>query len=100
MVKHIVMWRFRDSAEGGDKTANMAKAKAMLEGMRGKVPGLAKLEVGVDFCRTAAAWDMALYSEFESRAALTGYQDHPMHVAVKEFIGPVVSERAIVDYEA
>ena len=100
MVKHIVMWRFKDSAEGRDKKANMAKAKAMLEAMRGKVKGLAKLEVGIDFCRAAIAWDMALYSEFESREALSGYQDHPVHVAVKEFIGPVVSDRAIVDYEA
>ncbi len=100
MIRHIVMWKLKASAEGADKKTNANKAKAMIEGMRGKVQGLLKIEAGLDICGTSASWDLALYSEFADRAALAGYQDHPAHVAVKKFVGAVSSERAIVDYEA
>ena len=45
------------------------------------------------------AYDIALYSELENKEALGVYQDHPMHLHVKEFIGAVTSERVVVDYE-
>ena len=31
MIKHIVMWTFKDNAEGADKAANAKKMKELLE---------------------------------------------------------------------
>ena len=31
MIKHIVMWKFKEEAEGCSKAENIAKVKAMLE---------------------------------------------------------------------
>lgn len=100
MVKHIVLWRLKDFAEGADKAANAGKIKVALEGLQGRIPGLVSIEVGVDFERSAAAFDVALYSVFESREALAAYQVHPEHKKVADFILRVRSERAVVDYEA
>jgi hypothetical protein len=41
-----------------------------------------------------------LYSVFADRAALDAYQDHPVHAAVKPFMGAVRRERQCMDYEA
>lgn len=33
MIKHIVMWKFKENAEGCTKDENIAKIKAMLEAL-------------------------------------------------------------------
>lgn len=99
MIKHIVMWKLLDQAEGNSKHENARLAKQRLEALNGKVPGLLKLEVGVDFSGSDAAMDLILYSEFEDLAALQRYQQHPDHVAVFPFMQAIRSERRVVDYE-
>ena len=99
MIKHIVMWRLKDHAEGNDKMTNAQLMKSKLEALRGQVDGVLTIEVGIDFSATDASMDVALYSEFADRAALAAYQAHPAHQAVVAFIKEVVSARQLVDYE-
>jgi len=99
-VKHIVLWKLKDEAEGAKKAENARRIKERLEALRGRIPGLRHLEVGVNFEPSAAAYDVALYSELDSRAALDAYQVHPEHKAVADFIGKVREARVVVDYEA
>jgi quinol monooxygenase YgiN len=98
MIKHIVMWRLDETA--GDKTGNARKVKQLLEGLNGRIPGLLKLEVGIDFSQESESSDVVLYSEFESRQALGAYQAHPAHAEVAPFVKSVRAERRVVDYEA
>lgn len=100
MIKHIVMWRLKDHANGNDKATNARLIKQKLEALRGKIPGLLHIEVGIDFSATDQSADIVLYSEFESRAALDVYQAHPEHKAVMPFVGEARSERRVADYEA
>ncbi|HEX6592353.1 MAG TPA: Dabb family protein [Moraxellaceae bacterium] len=99
MIKHIVMWKLRETAEGNDKPRNAQLAKAKLEALAGRIPGLLKIEVGINFCAEEAASDIVLYSEFSDRAALDAYQQHPEHEAIKPFIMAIRTERRIVDYD-
>ena len=99
MIKHIVMWRLKDHAEGNDKTANAQLIKSKLEALRGQIEGVLAIEVGIDFSATEASADVVLYSEFTDRAALAAYQAHPAHQAVVAFIKEVVNTRHLVDYE-
>lgn len=98
MIKHIVMWRLDETA--GDKTGNALKVKQLLEGLNGRIPGLLKLEIGIDFSQEGESADVVLYSEFESRQALDAYQVHPAHNEVISFVKSVRAERRVVDYEA
>jgi len=99
VIKHIVMWKLKDQAEGAERVANMQKMKALLDGCANIVPGILKFEAVLAQPGLEATYDVVLYSEFESRAALDAYQDHPDHVAIKPFIGAVREARQCMDYE-
>ncbi|MBK9133035.1 MAG: Dabb family protein [Betaproteobacteria bacterium] len=98
MIKHIVMWKVR----GDDAAAHarhVARVKSEFESLRGRVPGLVHLEVGVDESRIDYACDVVLYTEFESREALAAYAQHPEHLRVRAALGDLRSARHQVDYE-
>jgi hypothetical protein len=99
MIKHIVLWRLKDFAEGATKHQNALKVKGLLEDMRGKISGMLKLEVGLNFENSGDAVDISLYTEFESREALDTYQIHPAHMPAKKFIPLVRTKRWVADYE-
>lgn len=99
MIKHIVFWKLKDEALGATRAENAARIKREAEALVGVVPGIVHLEVGIDFEGSAAAWDVALYSEFACREDLAAYQAHPAHCAIAETIGEMRLDRAVVDYE-
>jgi len=99
MIKHIVMWKLKEHAEGADRAANARKMKELLEACAGIVPGILKLEVGLAQPGLEATYDVVLYSEFASREALDAYQEHPQHQALKPFFGAVREGRQCMDYE-
>jgi len=95
VVKHIVMWHLR---EGTSKTADAELIKSLLESLAGKIPGLLKIEVGVNFIEDANASDVVLYSEFVDRAALKAYQNYPLHQAVVPEVKARAIERRSTDF--
>lgn len=99
MIKHLVFWKLKETANESDKARNAEKIKAMIEALQPQIPGTIRLEIGFNFNPADTASDVALYSEFESKAALDTYQKHPEHVKVAEFVKQVSSERRVVDYE-
>ncbi len=99
MIKHIVMWQLKDHAEGADKATNAIKMKALLDACSDIVPGILKLEVAIAQAGLEATYDVVLYSEFESVAALDAYQNHPQHLALKPFVGAIRLARQCMDYE-
>lgn len=99
MIKHIVMWTLKDTAEGADRAANARKMKELLEALPGLIPFVKKLEVGIEVFAASPACDVILYSEFDTRADLDAYQVHPEHQKVVAFVKQVVASRSMVDYE-
>lgn len=99
MIKHIVMWKLKEHAEGADRATNAARMKTMLDACAGIVPGILKLETVVAQQGLEATYDVLLYSEFADKAALDAYQQHPQHVALKPFFGAVREARQCMDYE-
>ena len=100
MIKHIVMWNFAEEAEGADKATNLRTVRDALVALRTVVPGIINLEPVIPTEPFEHSYDLVLYSEFETPAALKAYAEHPDHVAVAGFIGKVRSTRVCVDYEA
>ena len=97
-IKHIVMWTVR----GDDMHArahNLARLKAEFESLRGRIPGLLHLEVGIDDSRIDYACDAVLYTEFASWQALLDYAEHPEHLRVRNSLGDMRTARHQVDYE-
>ena len=92
MVKHIVMYTLK---EGVEKESAVELIRSVPEPLVGQIPGLAHLEVRKAF----NGLDYALYSEFESREALSAYAVHPLHLAAKEHFHHLLDKRYAADYE-
>ena len=99
MLRHIVMWKLKDHAEGADRAANMRKAKELLESCARLHPGTLHFQVGIAQAGFDCTCDVVLDSTFTDRAALAAYQNHPDHVAIKPFMKAVVAERQCMDFE-
>ncbi|WP_345993823.1 Dabb family protein [Sulfurimonas sp. HSL-1716] len=95
MIVHIVMFKFKDE----DKYDNILTVKGMLEKLPSKIDVLKKMEVGIDFNHSERAYDMSLYSTFETKDDLALYATHPAHLEVLALIKEVVEKTKVVDYE-
>jgi hypothetical protein len=99
MLKHIVMWKLKEHAEGAGRAANAVKLKTLLDACDKLVPGMLKLEVAIAEPGLEATYDVVMYSEFADKAALDAYQEHPQHVALKPFVIAVREARQCMDYQ-
>ncbi len=92
MVKHIVLYTFK---EGVDREDAVKLIASVLEPLVGKIPGLTHMEIRGAF----NGMDYALYSEFESREALKNYAVHPLHLEAKEHFFHLLDSRVCADYD-
>lgn len=99
MIKHIVLWTFREQAEGHSKQENIDFVKASLLALRPVIPELLSMEIGQDIGVGRDTCDMALVTTFADAAALEIYQNHPAHKAVSAYVAKVRVSRACVDFE-
>jgi hypothetical protein len=96
MVVHIVMIRFREAEE---KAERVARARAMIDGLVGRVPSLRSMETGINFSPEERAMDLVLTATFDDREGLEEYAVHPAHLEVIEYIKSVAEYSRVVDYE-
>jgi hypothetical protein len=91
------MWNVRgETPEQKAEAANLVKAA--FENLNGKIPGMLKLEIGIDVSCVDYACDVVLYSEFESRESLRAYASHPDHLRVRQELDGVRTNRHQVDF--
>ncbi|HVY29070.1 MAG TPA: Dabb family protein [Polyangiaceae bacterium] len=98
MIRHIVMWKLRGPSPE-ERRAQAEQVRGALLGMRGLIPGMSQLEVGLGTVSGEQESDVVLTSTHDSWQALDDYQKHPAHEPVKQLIGSLRTERRVVDYE-
>lgn len=100
MIRHVVMFKYMEEAEGCSKQENVLKTKELLEGLVGKVAEIKWLHVGLNHQDAVSSnYDLVLTVDVDSMADLDAYQSNPDHKVVGGFIKKVVNGRACVDYE-
>ncbi|MCH5327796.1 MAG: Dabb family protein [Coprobacter sp.] len=97
MVKHIVLFKLKETVAPAEKQAIMEQFKSGLEALKTKIPVLRHIEVGINM-NPAESFDMALVTEFDNMDDLQTYATHPEHVAVTQIIKDVKEGRSCVDY--
>ena len=99
MVKHIVLFKLKDEAPADEKLAAMNSFKAAIEALPAKISVIRKIEVGLNI-NPAEAWNIALYSEFDTLDDVKYYATHPDHVRCRQAYR-CCEKRAVacVDYE-
>lgn len=99
MFKHIVFWKFKDTACDKTRQENMDHVKDGLLALNGRVESLRYAEVGQDILHTDVSYDMCLICTFDDKHGFIAYRDHPEHVKVLDYIKKVVDDRKVIDYE-
>ena len=99
MLKHVVMWRFKEGAEGKTRKEHAEWMKAHLEQLTKVIPEICSLEVGVNEREGEMAYDAVLISVFKDADALKAYKEHPEHKKVSAYCKSVRESRTVVDYE-
>ncbi len=97
MVKHIIIWNFREDLSEKEKAEYAVRIKEGLEGLSGKIDGLTEIKVRTEFLSSSNG-DIMLDSTLTDEEALKNYQTNPEHLKVVQFVRSVVSSRKCVDY--
>lgn len=98
MIRHIVLWKFKQEADGKTKRENLQLVKEIIEGLPSKIPEIRQLEVGMNITADSAAYDLALISTFDDESALARYQAHPEHKKLVEALRKVRESRVVADF--
>ena len=91
MVKHIVAFKLKGTAEERLEVAFVGKVKA------GQIEVLKSIEVGLNE-NPAESWDVVLTAVVEKMEDVAVYAKHPAHVAAAALLGDNKELRACVDY--
>ena len=94
MIVHIVMFKFKED----NKASNLKIVEKKLNDLVSKIDELKSIEVGIDFNQSERAFDLSLYSTFDTKEDLKAYAIHPEHLKVVELIKEVTLESKVVDY--
>lgn len=97
MFRHVILWKIIETPIGKEET--VLKMKELLEGLNGKIPGLIKIQAGINNLEAENAFDIVLIGDFESKEAYAKYSLHPEHAKIIPFFKELKLGRAIVDYE-
>jgi heme-degrading monooxygenase HmoA len=94
MLTHVVLFKLKDRSR-----ESAERVREVLLGMRGRIPQLREIEVGIDVLRSDRSYDVALITRFDDLAAMEAYQDDPAHREVIAFMREVRESSVTVDFE-
>lgn len=94
MIRHIVMWKFKEGEQ-----ENMLLFRERLLELKGQIPEIRSMEVGVNVKQSERSYDAVLVADFDSLEALEAYTVNPLHQAVAEFCKTIRTGSVSVDYE-
>ena len=93
MIKHIVCFKLKEGE-------SPEKAKEVLLSMKGNVPMLIDIEVGVDKLHSPRSYDVYLAVVLESMEKLSEYQVDEYHCnVVKKHMHAVTMSSVAIDFE-
>lgn len=98
MVKHIVLFKLKETGNLQEKIGVMQQFKDAIESLPKTISIIRKIEVGINI-NSNETWDLALYSEFDSLDDVKLYAAHPDHIAAASIIADYKENRSCVDYE-
>ena len=96
MIRHVVTFRWTPAATEEQKR----RVAAELSRLPALVPSLRDYRIGANLGVNPGTFDFAVAADFDDVDGYLAYRDHPEHRSiVAEFIQPIVTERAAVQYE-
>ncbi len=94
MITHIVMMKFKP-----EHIADLPTVRERLMELPTKLDVIRHYEVGLNVLASDRAWDLVIYSKFDSLETLAEYDQHPLHQEVVAYLRPLRSHISSVDYQ-
>lgn len=98
MVKHIVLFKLKESLTSAEKADVMNRFKVAIEALPQKIDFIRDIRVELNI-NPDEQWDICLDSTFDSLDDVKAYAVHPDHVAAAGILKDAKDGRACVDYE-
>ena len=96
VIRHVVLWAFKDSVPQAERDAIVAAVRAL----KATVPSLRSLEVGENVSPgRAQGYTHVLLETFDDRDGLAAYASHPDHLPVLARLRDAVAQLLAVDLE-
>jgi len=99
MIKHIVMFKFRDDTEE-NKKSQLNEVKRVLDKLPEYIPEIRDYEVGINVSKQDRAYDLVVISSFDTLKHLYVYRNHPAHLDAIEVIAKYKVDVKAVDFES
>ena len=97
MVKHIVLFKLKETLTQNEKMEVMNRFKQAIEALPQQIDFIRQIYVGLN-CNPAEQWDICLESTFDTLDDVKAYSVHPAHLAAASTIKEAKADRACVDY--
>ncbi len=95
MLKHLVFFKFKDSASATD----IERLAEGLGGLPEKIDAIREFVFGRDIIHSERSYDFALISMFDNLEQMQTYQVHPDHQKVVAHAKEICSSVLAVDFE-
>lgn len=95
MFIHVFGFRWKEHATEADKQ----RAEREIRAFRSMIPGLLEVHVGENLSPRGQGYTFAGVMKFADRAACDAYATHPAHIALLEWLIPLI-EPVEMDFEA
>lgn len=100
MIRHIVMFKFKEEAEGKSKKENIEIAKEIALSLKSEISYILSDEVKLNSKEADNSnCDLIYISDFNNIQELNKYAVHPAHLKLVAFLKNVREERACIDFE-
>lgn len=96
MIRHILLIKFKDSAE----PAQISAVKSLFEAIPNKVDGVLSVEWGLNDSpeNKNQGYTHVVLMTFANEAGRQNYLPHPEHDALKHDFWPLLEDIVVVDY--
>lgn len=100
MIKHIIIFNFKEEANGKSKQENMEEAKQKMLRLLDDIKEIRSMDIHFNDARTPMDnHDFIMESTFDNVEDLAIYQQHPSHIAFGNYVKQVRASRVCIDYE-
>lgn len=97
MIRHVIMWKFKENYGEDNKDNIMSHVEKMLLALRPIIPAIRYMSIERDVLRSERSFDMIYITKFDSLDALEKYRVHPEHQKVAAYIAQIREAQAVTD---
>lgn len=99
MIKHVIMFKFKEEYNGKSKAENIATVADMSRSLVGKIPTLRTSATNLNCVPGPINYDIVIELTFDDLAGMGEFHVHPLHMELVKFADAATESICAVDYE-